>query len=244
MGALLPLRATVYALVWAEVLQITYRLMVGGSLSWGSLIPSSSGLLIGFLSGVAFSWLQARYHWLLTALGLALLQAELVAWIGQYGSILGTLIPPTLLAAVAASVAAHRLSAPRNDFQIELYKLLTVSPTLIFLIPGFFGDQASTLNTVSTHHRTYSPDNAWVARVKRGGPLLSSQSDTVIMRLDRDWGSLFALRLGEYPVRSVTQLRWTDQSTVNACVVDGPTMLWIPLRSNAIKSEHARVASQ
>lgn len=244
MSALLPLRATVYAIVWAEVLQLTYRIMVGDPLSWRALVPSSSGLIIGFLSGLAFAWLRGRYHWLLAALGIALLQAEMAAWVGHYGSILSVMLPSTLLAALAASLAAHRLRKPENDLQIELYKLLTVSPTLIFLIPGCFGDYASAFNTISTHHRTASPDKAWVARVKRGGPLLGSQTDTVMMRLDRDWGGLFAVRLGEYPIRSVTKLRWADPTTVSACVVDGPTMLWVPLHSYANKGKPAQVASQ
>ena len=123
MGALLPLRATVYAFVWAEVLQITYRLMVGDPFAWRSLVPSSSGLIIGFLSGVAFAWLQTRYHWLLTALAIALLQAEMVAWVGHYGDILGTLLPPTLLAALAASLAAHE-SKTRPEAMAWLERLL------------------------------------------------------------------------------------------------------------------------
>ncbi len=102
------------------------------------------------------------------------------------------------------------------------------------MLAMLFGSTMSGGNTISTQLRSTSPDGVWATRVKRGGMLLGSQSDTVIVRPERDYLSVCMIRVARAPIRSVTKLSWegrtlvvttTEPFTVPLAPVSGVTIL-------------------
>ena len=219
MASALSIRSLVYGLVWAGTLHLCYQLGATGALSWSLFLPESMTILLGCVSGSLFDGLSRRYHWLLPALGLALLHAELAAWIGYHGPLALKLIPPALLASTLAAFFAQKTREPKEIGTGRLLQLLMIGCLIAF--QPMLGNNSSGFNSVSTYHRTTSPDGLWAARVKRGGPLFGSRVDAIVVRPNRDWFGLFTVRIAEEPFQDITDLRWVTPQKLLALSARG-----------------------